>query len=98
MLKPQSTMDDFKSKFRLISREIGKDWHKLGRWLLLNDAELENISIQNIDLEDKSYKMLCLWLERQKSPTHDALVSALEQARRLDLIEMIKPSTASIFY
>ena len=94
MSKPQSTMEDFKSKFRLISKKIGMDWKKLGRWLLLGEPELENIEDKNYDLEDKAYQMLCLWLKHQKSPTHDALVSALEQVPRMDLVEMIKPSTA----
>ena len=99
MSKHLSTMDDyFKSIFMLLSKEIGTDWKKLGRCLSLKDPELDNIEIRNPDLEEKAYQMLCLWLKRQKCPTHDALVSALEQAERSDLIEMIKPSTTSIFY
>ena len=98
MLKPQSTMEDFRSKFILLSKEIGMDWKKLGRSLSLKDPELDNIDIKNLDLEEKAYQMLYLWLKCQKRPTHDALVSALEQVPRMDLIEMIKPSTTSIFY
>ena len=97
MLKPQPTMDDLKSKFRLISKKIGTDWKKLGRWLLLEDPELDNIEIKYPDLEEKAYQMFLLWQRHQTSPTHDALVSALEQVPRMDLVKMIKPSTTSIF-
>ena len=99
VLKHQSTMDDyFKPIFMLLSKEIGKDWKKLGRCLSLKNPELENIEIKNSDLEDKTYEMLLLWFKNQKRPTLDALVTALKQVPRMDLIEMIKPSTTSIFY
>ena len=101
MLKHQSTMDDyFESIFMFLSKEIGKDWKKLGRHLSLNNPELENIEIKNYDLEDKTYEMLHLWFKHQKRPTLDALVTALKRVPRKDLIEkieMINPSTTSIF-
>ena len=98
MLKPQSTMEDLKSEFRLISKGLGTDWKKLGRCLSLEDPELDNIDIKYPDLEEKAYQMSRLWLKRQKLPTHDALVSALEQVERLDLKARINLSTTSIFY
>ena len=99
MSKPQSEMEEFKSKLILLSKNIGKDWKILGRRLLLEEPELENIENNYpADSEEKAYQMLLLWSRRQKSPAHDALVSALEQVPRMDLIEMIKPSTTSIFY
>ena len=90
-------MEEFRSKLILLSKNIGKDWKKLGRWLLLEDPELENIETNYPDLEEKAYQMLLRWSRRQKSPAHDALVIALTKEQRMDLIDMIKPSTTSIF-
>ena len=93
-------MEDFRPKFILLSKEIGTDWKKLGRRLSLKDPELDNIEIKKSDLEDKTYEMLLLWFKNQKRPTLDALVTALKQVPRMDLIErveMIKPSTTSLF-
>ena len=48
-------MEDFRPKFILLSKEIGTDWKKLGRCLLLKDPELDNIDIKDLDLVEKTY-------------------------------------------
>ena len=72
-----------------LKKKVGKDWLDLGRFLSVNDNDLGAIDAQYNDLEEKAYRMLCLWKRQQQLPTLNALANAIHKINRTDLIKLI---------
>ena len=82
-----------------LKMKVGKDWLNLGRFLSVNDNDLDAIDADYNDLEEKAYRMLCLWKRQQKLPTLNALANAIYKIKRTDLMKVMeKFSSKNIFF
>ena len=81
-----------------LKKKVGKDWLDLGRFLLVSNNELDVIDADYDGLEEKTYRMLCLWKNQQKFPTLNALANAIYKINRIDLIRVMEKFSSKNFF
>ena len=81
-----------------LKMKVGKDWLNLGRFLSVNDNDLDAIDADYNDLEEKAYRMLCLWKRQQKLPTLNALANAIYKINRTDLMKVMEKFSSKNFF
>ncbi|XP_065643573.1 uncharacterized protein LOC136075151 [Hydra vulgaris] len=72
----------FKLKF---SNSVGVDWRTLGRWLNIEENDLDIIDKDNRKTDEKAYSMLTKWLQMNDNPTLEDLKTASKEMNRMDL-------------
>ncbi|XP_033640099.1 NACHT, LRR and PYD domains-containing protein 3-like [Asterias rubens] len=79
---------DDESLFRDLSRNIGKDWRRLGTTLSFRAAEIETFVYNNRDnLEEQAFQMFIAWRRKQTNDTEarESLRAALVEIERADM-------------
>ena len=82
---------------RGLSRNIGKDWHRLGTTLSFSAAEIETFVYNNRDnLEEQAFQMFIAWRRKQTKDTEarESLRAALVEIERADMAARL-PGTVS---
>ncbi|XP_065643570.1 NACHT, LRR and PYD domains-containing protein 6-like [Hydra vulgaris] len=88
----------FKLKF---CNSVGADWRTLGRWLNIEENDLDYIDKDNSKSDEKAYSMLTKWLQMNDNPTLKQLKTVLKEMSRMDLVrkvdELTKTSSSQDF-
>ena len=75
MIKDCKPSDD---ELEYLSLELGGKWDTLGRRLGFNQAAIDDFDIENKKLEEKAFRMLQVWKQREGSKaTYTVLYNAL---------------------
>ncbi|XP_065643574.1 NACHT, LRR and PYD domains-containing protein 3-like [Hydra vulgaris] len=80
----------FKLKF---SNSVGADWRTLGRWLNIEENDLDIIDKDNSKSDEKAYSMLNKWLQMNDNPTLEELKTILKEMNRVDLVRKVDELT-----
>ena len=64
---------------RMLSKNIGSDWKRVGHHLKLKTAELEHIELDNKSTSDRIFCMLQTWCQKQQG-SEDTKIRVLKRA------------------
>ena len=65
-----------------ISREVGKDWEKLGVYLHVSDHTTQDIKHRNEDVSVCVFRCLWAWYEGGENATRKTLAEALKKINK----------------
>lgn len=92
---PSHRLMDSTVKLKVLTklyREVGNSWRHIGRYLNLEDGDLDNISRNHVgDQAEMSYQMFSEWKQKNgRNATYRKLGYALAEASRTDLADKLK--------
>ena len=83
----------FRPNHRILSslrKEFGTKWKHVGYILGLDHSSLTNIEINSHEIEERAFKMLVEWLERDVESCYCKLISAMNEEGLCEKVDILK--------